>query len=493
MKKRWVQGVGIFFAVMLIFTLLSRAADSVNVIRVQVKNPGNQMVTHKVSGTGKVEGSAEEAVFVQENLKIQQVMVHAGQTVKKGDVLLSLSEESIQDAIKDVQDKILTLEGQIKDLKSQENVKRQSRAIEQAFAGNSYDLAVQSGNISVDNAQAEVQIARERLDAYYAQKEAAAEQNEADGFTDGGIRTVDSGMDGFSDAPSGETEETDGNTAQNGSAQTEDTATEQALQDDLRAKQEALNAAIAGRNQGLSSAEREIASANIAQASDSSLENVSRELENRKEDLEKLTELQSAAGNITSPSDGVIKNLSVQTGEITGQTAAAVLYPSAGTTYLTGTVSKEDLKYISAGMDVEIKDYNDNDISGATVESVTENNQNNDQETDNRDLRILLPADSLSIGDLASFSLSKDAGPYSCCVPLSALYEEDGKNYVYVTETQNTVLGSVMVARKLEVTVKDKNQSVAALDEGSISTDQQVIVETDRELTDGCRVRLEDA
>lgn len=54
------------------------------------------------------------------------------------------------------------------------------------------------------------------------------------------------------------------------------------------------------------------------------------------------------------------------------------------------------------------------------------------------------------------FSISKDAGPYDCCVPLSAVYEENGKNYVYTTDTENTVLGSVMVVRKTEVTVKDK-------------------------------------
>ena len=97
---------------------------------------------------------------------------------------------------------------------------------------------------------------------------------------------------------------------------------------------------------------------------------------------------------------------------------------------------------------------------------------------------------SLSIGQSGDFSISKDAGPYSCCVPLSALYSEEGKVYVYVTDTENTVLGTVMVARKVEVTVQDKNQTTAALGEGSLSTDQAVIVQADRELKDGSRVRI---
>lgn len=39
---------------------------------------------------------------------------------------------------------------------------------------------------------------------------------------------------------------------------------------------------------------------------------------------------------------------------------------------------------------------------------------------------------------------------------------------MYVTDTENTVLGTVMVARKVEVTVQDRNQTTAALGEGSL-------------------------
>ena len=78
------------------------------------------MITQEgVKGPGKVEGSQEVAVFVLENLQVEQVMVHAGQTVKKGDILLKLSQNSIQAALKNLDDKVKTLEGQAKDLESQ--------------------------------------------------------------------------------------------------------------------------------------------------------------------------------------------------------------------------------------------------------------------------------------------------------------------------------------------------------------------------------------
>ena len=468
MRKKLIHAAGIFFAVMLLFTVLSRVSDSVNVIQIQIKNPANQMITHEVSGTGKVESSQEMAVFVLENIQVEQGMVHPGQAVKKGNTLMTLSEESIQEAAKKLDDKIKTLEGQAKDIESQKKVNAQKRAVQQAWAGNSYDLAVQSGNVSVDNAREELQVAQQRLDEFYQEKEAKTWGDDLSGFTDG----TDTDTSGWMESDN--------------SAKESDTATETALLDDLRSKQETLNQAIAGRNQALASAGREVSDANEPEASDSTLENTQRELESAREDREKVTVLQNTEGVISSPVTGVLKNLSVQTGDITGQTAAAVLYFSNGELRMTGTILKEDRKYVSAGADVKITDYNNNDISGATVENVVEN----EADSDSCDLSIVVPDDSMSIGQSGDFSISKDYGPYSCCVPLSALYSEYGKDYVYVTDTENTVLGTVMTARKVEVTVKDKNQITAALEEGTLSTDQAVIVQADRTLADGSRVRI---
>ena len=460
MKKKLIQAAAMFFAVMLIFTVLSRISDSVNVIQVQIQNPANQMITHEVKSTGKVEGSQEAAVFVQENLQIEQVLVYTGQMVKKGEVLLQLSQESILSAVKELEDKIKMLEGQVSDLKSQKKVNSQKRAAEQAWAEDSYNLAETGGNIAVDNAREELQAAQQRLDDYYRKKEDMTSGDDLSGFTDG---SDEAGM-----------------------TDSDDSDMETALQDNLRARQEALNEAIIGREQNLASAGKTLSDAGAPEASDSTLDNTERELQNIREELKKLTVLLDINGTVQAPADGVIKSLSVQTGDITGSIAAAILYCSEGNLRMTGSISKEDAKYVSSGDSVKITDNNNNDIIGSTVENISENKD----DSDIMDLSIIVPEDSLSIGQGGGFSVSKDYGPYSCCIPLSALYSENGKNYVYVTDSENTVLGTVMIARKVEVTVQDKNQTTAALGEGTISTEQAVIVQADRELKDGCRVRI---
>ena len=67
MKKiKLIKILAGFFVLMLLFTFLSRAADSVNVAQVETKTAQNQVIAHEVTGTGKVMGTRERAVFTQE-------------------------------------------------------------------------------------------------------------------------------------------------------------------------------------------------------------------------------------------------------------------------------------------------------------------------------------------------------------------------------------------------------------------------------------------
>ena len=86
MKKKLIQATCLFFVMMLIFTILSRVSDSVNVIQIQTKNPANQIITHEVKGSGKVEGSQEVAGVVLGKLPRGAGGGQGGGTVGKGGI-----------------------------------------------------------------------------------------------------------------------------------------------------------------------------------------------------------------------------------------------------------------------------------------------------------------------------------------------------------------------------------------------------------------------
>ena len=492
MKKiKLIKILAGFFVLMLLFTFLSRAADSVNVAQVETKTAQNQVIAHEVTGTGKVMGTRERAVFTQEGQKVEQVYVQEGQNVKKGDALLKFSVKYLKKTIKEKQDAIDVLQGKINDLISAESVNQQKRNNEFSDAQENYNSAVSSGNYSVQAAQNEAAIARQKLQDYYAQRDAA--QNDVQDKIPDEEKFSDSSEfdDPENSDDSGNTDRTDSegnkNTSGNGdNSNAQDNSQEQALIDDIRAKEEAVNEAMLSRRRELQSAEQAIRDTQIGDASDSTLENTQAELETAQKDLETLQKVLARKGKVKAPCDGVIKSLSAVTGSQTGAEAAVVLYESKGTFRFQAEVSKDDLKYIKSGGEVILKGADEKEITGAKVESVKEDSSNENQYI----LSVQVPEGTLSIGDTAEFAISQDAGPFNACVPLSALYEENGRYYVYVTDTQNTVLGEVLVARKTYVNVKDKNSSTAALENGDLSSDQKIVTSSDREISSGSRIRL---
>lgn len=444
MREKLLKWFGMLFAAMLLFTFLSRAADSVNVARVRVKTVQNQIVTHRVDGTGKIEGTREHGVFAREGQRISQVLVQEGQSVKKGEVLLKLSEDTLKETIRQKRAELDTLTRKVEDLKSQESVDGEKKSNALSRAEEDYRIAVENGDINIANAEMEADVSRQKLQYYF---EAVANGKKAD------------------------------------------SSTEQALRDEIRAKDETVNQVIMNRNQEVLQAERAVEDAKLHTASDGSLANAEQELEQAQKEVKKLKKLLKAGGAVTAPVDGVVKSIAAGTGSQTTEEAAAVLYETAGVLRMTGSIHKDDLKYVGIGAKASLKGSSGAEVENAVIEAI----QEDAEDPDRRIISVSVPENAMTIGETVEFTVSKDAGPYKCCVPLSAVYESSGQAFVYVLDSRDSVLGEVAVARKVEVSVQDKNNTTAALMDGTLSGDQKIVTEADREITDGSRVRLQES
>lgn len=477
-QRKLVKWIVIFFAAMLVFTFLSRAADSLNVANVDTKKMQNQVIAHNVKGTGKVEGTKEQAVFVLAGQMVEQVFAKEGQNVKKGETLFVLDQDTLQETAEKKQMEIDTVVRKTEDLKSADSVKEQKKETEKDRAQQNYDDAIKYGDINMANARMEVDAAKQKLQDFYNERAQAQS-------------TLPQGDDSLSDGTgdhleSGESQENiQGGNAADAYTKEQETA----LQEEIRAKEEALNQAIIARNNEVREAERAVEDADMAEATDGSLENAEAELSALQKEFGKLQALLEAKGKVKAPADGVIKSMSASTGSQTTEEASAILYETGGSLRMTGTIYKDDLKYVEIGGMAAVKGSSGTEIPEAQIESISEV----EEDKDSRRISILLPKNTLSVGETAEFSITREEGPFTTCVPLSALREENGRSFVYVTDTENTILGEQLVARKVEVTVRDKNNSYAALEEGSLSSEQQVIISTDREVTEGSPVRLQES
>lgn len=106
---------------------------------------------------------------------------------------------------------------------------------------------------------------------------------------------------------------------------------------------------------------------------------------------------------------------------------------------------------------------------------------------------VYVPKKTISIGTHASMEIEQTSEKYATTLPLTAIHAEQSKYFVYVLEKEDTVLGEETVARKVNVSIVEKNGEYAALSDGSLSEDDSVIVESDTMLANGEKVRLKEA
>ena len=251
---------------------------------------------------------------------------------------------------------------------------------------------------------------------------------------------------------------------------------------------DAYEDAVLAANEAAVTAGRAVAAAGISDASDSTLAVGEITVEQMELQLEKLERLLEADGRICAPSDGLITEIAVNIGERTADTPAVRMADLTKGYRFTAELTKEQETYIGAGDEVTLTDSRRNQLEQLTVESVAADGENEGV----YEISVPLPDDTLELGAAAVLDYSSTSKTYAICVPLAALHlDERNQPYVLTYDEQDSVLGKELRARKVSVNILDQNESYAALADGSISSQDEVIVSADKAVDDGSRIRLE--
>jgi multidrug efflux pump subunit AcrA (membrane-fusion protein) len=112
MEKKLRNLLILFFALMALFTVVSRAAASVMVAKVQTDTTKEGELTYKLSGSGILKENGEKYLEVYEGLKIGKLYIEKGSQVEKGDTLFAYD-------VKQLKEKKSELDKELKKLKLQ--------------------------------------------------------------------------------------------------------------------------------------------------------------------------------------------------------------------------------------------------------------------------------------------------------------------------------------------------------------------------------------
>ncbi len=533
-RKKVIKIFGGFLAVMLIFTILSRAVSGASMARVDTVKITMGTIEHKVKASGRVQAGQEAAIYTESGQRIKEICVREGQSVEAGEVLFRLDMEELEEQILAAQQELEKTKLQNQDVANAKAFEQSNRQTARQRAQEDYNQAVSQGDLAVADAKKAWEEAEQKLQDYLSsstssetggaaggqlgedeqpqgagpmkedgtdkEKEQAQEESE-----DAGSSQQEDGM-GESGSSQQEDDPGEGSSSKNGVADSsEGGASEQGNQDasgdsaaDREAQKEALeqaaaeakaayDAAVSSRTDSLRTAVRALEDAAKPQSAEDSTQKQN-EITRQQQDLalNKLLALKTAQGEVKAAISGVITQILVSTGDFTSDGAAMRMEDTSKGSRIVLSVDKSNEKYVSKGSPVKLKAFGSKDaISDYAISNVTANEQDGSM----LDLTIDLPEGVFEPGIMVDAEIVPKSENYSSIVPLQAVDEDQNGYYVLVLQEEQGVLGTELVVRRLNVEILDKNDTNAALEEGLLTRDQEIVSISTRMIQDGSRVR----
>ena len=517
-QKNKIRAFGLFLAFMLLCTLISRSVYASGLPQVSTKTPEASALSHEVEVEGIVEAGRETAVTALSGLRCETVLVHTGDHVDTETALFQVDLEDLKEQIEEKQLAISKLQLEIQAQEQNRQLEAEQKDEQKERAQEDYDVADASSSQTVARAEQDLAAAEAALkeaeaeyEAWKAEQAAQPEEPETPEESED-PETPETGESGeaetagqaeteqFTAAEQTNTPETTDTSGTEGesSGDSENTEsggmTEDAWQEKLTSLRQAvetakraLEDARQSRDSALETAERAVEDADSESTADNSLEINRLDLSSQQKELKEYQELLQADGIVYPEKEGIVTSIAVSPGERIPDGAALVMADLDSPLQFSASLTAEQKKYVNQGDSVSLK------LGSRTVEATADYIAESELSPGTYQLTVFLEEGEGELGESGTLSAEMRTDTYSCVVPLEAVrVDENQRKYVLTVGERSGILGPEFVARKTYVTVLDQNDSQAALEEGGLSGEEEVITDYTGEIADGDVVRYKE-
>ena len=517
-QKNKIRAFGLFLAFMLLCTLISRSVYASGLPQVSTKTPEASALSHEVEVEGIVEAGRETAVTALSGLRCETVLVHTGDHVDTETALFQVDLEDLKEQIEEKQLAISKLQLEIQAQEQNRQLEAEQKDEQKERAQEDYDVADASSSQTVARAEQDLAAAEAALkeaeaeyEAWKAEQAAQPEEPETPEESED-PETPETGESGEAEtAGQAETEQftaaeqtntpentdTSGTQGENSGASetpesggmTEDVWQEKltSLRQAVETAKRALEDARQGRDSVLETAERAVEDADSKSTADNSLEINRLDLSSQQKELKEYQELLQADGIVYPEKEGIVTSIAVSPGERIPDGAALVMADLDSPLQFSASLTAEQKKYVNQGDSVSLK------LGSRTVEATADYIAESELSPGTYQLTVFLEEGEGELGESGTLSAEMRTDTYSCVVPLEAVrVDENQRKYVLTVGERSGILGPEFVARKTYVTVLDQNDSQAALEEGGLSGDEEIITDYTGEIEDGDVVRYKE-
>lgn len=431
-KKRIIVAFFVFMIFMWFCTVLSKSIYVSKLPIVTTESIEQKYVEHIVQADGIVIAGEKIPVTVLGGLRVDKLMVQAGDRVEEGDVIFTIDMEDLDDVIEDKQTAISKLQVQINTVVQNEELVRQKKEREEQRAREDYDAIARRENTLVGRAANEYSKVEDKM-----------------------------------------------------SDQNDDLSNEE-LQDALQQAAYAEADAKWQRDNAIKEAGRKVEDIMAPEGKDSWLEVSRLELDDLQEDLSRFQEIKDAEGEIRVRHGGLVTDIYISTGGRTSDSAVMLLADDDVPCQFKAVISQEQKKYVGLNDEVSLKldGSRDKDL---TVNYLTESSTM----PGSYDLYINLP-EGMGMPGLSGTMRRSDKGDkYPCCITPEAVHTASAISYVYVVRERAGILGKEYYAEQINVRIQDENDTWVAV-EGALDSDSRIISSSTKEVKNGDAVRLEE-
>ena len=213
--------------------------------------------------------------------------------------------------------------------------------------------------------------------------------------------------------------------------------------------------------------------------------------ESERSDKEKsraaLQEILDNGGRLLAPAPGTVVR-TLERGDKTKEGEDAVILSSADRGFVfEGKLDKDSARRFSAGDKGELHYKLDGSTQKADVEI---RSISTPDESDQVLVTAVLPEGGYTSGMPAQLFLSRKSETYQNCLPLTALRSDSGGDHVFVLRKQSSVLGTEWVIARVDITVKERDSQMMYVD-GALTYSDQVVISSNKIISEGDRVRIE--
>lgn len=453
-KKFFGKILAGFFLLMILCTVISRAADSVTIPKVKTDTKKSKKLSFSLEGKGEISAAKQFSQLAPKGV-VPEECAASGTKLKKGDRVVKFLMEDLE------KKKTLKTE-ELKKLELQLEQARLSAAADARVpaaygAGRELDRAKRNkASCSTDYEKA-----KEKYEAEKKRPEAdKAKLEELKAAAEAGKEKLDQAKEAVESAQNAYT-----------LAEKEDAAAAQ-------------NAGKAEKNASYTAKGLEV------------------DITGKKREIKELEQLIKDKGELRANRGGILLKTGVTEGQETSGTE--LIQIGTGDFEFHALISGEDQEKIAIGDELNIKvPGNEDKIQAAVARIEMGNNAKADSGQDSAEGNegearedVLEAVCSLPDGDympggLASFSMEKETEDnYESVLPLSAIRKDNQGYYCLAVETRGGILGEESVAVRIDLRIKAKDDYSAAVT-GALEGKTEIIMESSKNVEEGDRVRIE--